>query len=76
MKAGIRQGPGRQTRKDGSGRIHGGIRKKLSDHPEVDAEQGVRAVFHLLTEKVSAGEIEDVKTMLPKHCQDLWLEAA
>jgi uncharacterized protein (DUF2267 family) len=40
--------------------------------PEFEAEPAVRAVFGLLAERISAGEIEDVKGLLPKPIRELW----
>lgn len=51
-----------------------GVRHKLRDHEEIDPEIAVPAVFKLLSDKVTAGEIEDVKQMLPKHLRALWPE--
>ena len=42
------------------------------DVREVDAERTVRAVFELLTERISAGEIEDVRNMMPAEIRALW----
>jgi uncharacterized protein (DUF2267 family) len=41
-------------------------------NPHLDPEAAVRAVFGLLAERVSAGEIEDVKTVLPRPIRALW----
>ena len=38
----------------------------------VDSEQAARAVFALLAERVTAGEIEDVKHILPAELQEFW----
>jgi uncharacterized protein (DUF2267 family) len=38
----------------------------------IDAEQACRAVFQLLTRRISAGEIRDVRSMLPGVIQELW----
>jgi uncharacterized protein (DUF2267 family) len=38
----------------------------------VDPEQVARAVFTVLAERVSEGEIEDVKHVLPAEIRDLW----
>lgn len=43
--------------------------------PSIDAEQVVRAVFQLLTAKVTQGEIEDVVHMMPPQLKQLWPEA-
>jgi len=43
--------------------------------PNVDVEPLVRAVFKLLTQRVEAGEIEDVVHMMPSELKDLWPES-
>ena len=42
----------------------------------VDPEQSARQVFTLLAHKISPGEIEDVKRMLPPEIRALWPSAA
>ena len=37
-----------------------------------DPERAVRAVFGLLAERMSAGEIEDVKSILPRPIREFW----
>lgn len=37
-------------------------------------EDAARGVFAVLQERVSAGEVEDVRQMLPKHIRTLWPE--
>jgi uncharacterized protein (DUF2267 family) len=37
-----------------------------------DPERAVRAVFGLLAERISAGEIEDVKSILPRPIREFW----
>jgi len=39
----------------------------------VEPEQVVRAVFQVLTNHLSSGEIEEVKQCLPKSIRSLWL---
>ena len=39
---------------------------------EIDAEETVRAVFLVLANRISKGEIEDVEHVLPKEIRDLW----
>ena len=39
---------------------------------EVEADLVVRAVFSLLSSRVSRGEIEDVLQILPKELKELW----
>ena len=52
------------------------IAERMHDHPEIDPEKACRAVFGLLEDRISAGEIDDVITMLPKDVQALWPEEA
>jgi uncharacterized protein (DUF2267 family) len=44
--------------------------------PQVDAQFLVRAVFKILTQRVSPGEIEDVINMMPPALRELWPETA
>ena len=39
---------------------------------DFEPEPAARAVFGLLAERVTAGEIQDVKGMLPKPIRELW----
>jgi uncharacterized protein (DUF2267 family) len=39
---------------------------------DVDPEQAARAVFALLAKRVTTGEIEDVKHILPAAVRELW----
>ncbi|EDX82920.1 hypothetical protein S7335_98 [Synechococcus sp. PCC 7335] len=41
-------------------------------YPDIDSEYAVKAVFRLLAKKISPGEIEDIKSMLPKSLRALW----
>ncbi len=38
----------------------------------VDVEQAARAVFALLTHRITSGEISDVRHMLPRDVRELW----
>lgn len=49
---------------------------KLRGDPAMDAEEPVREVFKLLARKISPGEIEDVKNILPAEVRALWPEGA
>lgn len=42
--------------------------------PRLDAEEVARGVFRLLAERVTQGEIDDVKSILPKPIRTLWPE--
>jgi uncharacterized protein (DUF2267 family) len=39
---------------------------------EHDPEEACRTVFGVLQEKMTGGEIEDVKRILPEAIRDLW----
>ena len=41
-------------------------------NPDLDVEPWVRAVFALLSERISSGEIADVKGLLPASFEQLW----
>ena len=51
------------------------IKEELRDS-NVDPEESARQVFALLAHKISPGEIEDVKRMLPPEIRALWPSAA
>lgn len=42
------------------------------DDDTVDPEKVMRAVFKVLARHITAGEIENVKHLLPKSLQELW----
>lgn len=42
--------------------------------PAFDSEAAARAVFAVLAERVSAGEIDDVKRNLPRPIRELWAD--
>jgi len=44
--------------------------------PDIDPENALRAVLKLLSEKISCGEMEDVKHSFPAEIQELWPESA
>jgi uncharacterized protein (DUF2267 family) len=48
------------------------IEQELKDDPDIDPVEVARAVFALLEARVSAGEIEDVKQVLPAELRSLW----
>jgi uncharacterized protein (DUF2267 family) len=49
---------------------------ELRDDPAIDAERPVREVFKLLARKITLGEIEDVKNILPAEVRALWPHGA
>jgi uncharacterized protein (DUF2267 family) len=46
--------------------------QQFSGDDRIDPEQVARAVFTALAKRVSEGEIEDVKHVLPAEIRDLW----
>lgn len=50
----------------------GMVRNNFRGYPDVDPERLARAVFSLLALSVTRGEIEDVKSMLPRDLLPLW----
>ena len=48
------------------------IAEQFSGDDQADAEQVARAVFSVLSDRVTEGEIEDVKHVLPAELRDLW----
>jgi uncharacterized protein (DUF2267 family) len=48
------------------------IEEHFSDDEQVDAELVARAVFTVLSNRVTEGEIEDVKHVLPAELRGLW----
>jgi uncharacterized protein (DUF2267 family) len=47
------------------------IKDQFRDY-DMDAELVARAVFKMLSFRISKGEIEDIKGILPKELSDLW----
>ncbi len=52
------------------------VERELPRRDDVDVEVLVRAVFRLLDHRITAGEIEDVKGILPRRLKALWPEYA
>jgi uncharacterized protein (DUF2267 family) len=50
------------------------IREYFRDDWHVEPEEIARAVLHVLAAHVSAGEIEDIKQLLPQELKELWDE--
>lgn len=48
------------------------VMKVMGKHPEIHAANATRAVFALLDRHISAGEINDVISVLPKGLRSLW----
>jgi uncharacterized protein (DUF2267 family) len=63
--------PLRERRKD---QFLAHVWKDFRQDPEVDPEQVARAVFQLLTGRLSVGEVEKMKATLPADIRSLWPE--
>lgn len=50
----------------------GHVAKAFAKTPDRDPEKIVRAVFTLLTKRLTAGEVEHVKKCLPEDIRGLW----
>ena len=48
------------------------IERQFRGDDRIDPEKVARAVFTVLEKRVSEGEIEDVKQVLPAEIRDLW----
>lgn len=48
------------------------VRRELRRHSDFDVELVVRAVFAVVDEHVTGGEILDIKKMLPREIRELW----
>ena len=64
--------PAERTKEAFFDHVYAELRGDLS----IDAEAAVREVFGLLARKISPGEIEDVKNILPPEVRALWPDAA
>lgn len=50
------------------------VAEELSMHPEIDPPQAIDGVFRMLNNRISHGELEKVRKMLPPEIRDLWPE--
>ena len=48
------------------------VSKGMPDADQSDLEKGIRAVFKILAEQISSGEIQQVKKQLPEVVRELW----
>ena len=52
--------------------FHHAIRSEMRDHPEVEPDRLMAAVFDLLAARIAAGEVQKVARSLPREIRDLW----
>lgn len=48
------------------------ITAEMEDVQEFRGIEDIRCVFHLLNNRISAGEVQDVRAVLPAAIRDLW----
>ncbi|MBZ0157331.1 MAG: DUF2267 domain-containing protein [Alphaproteobacteria bacterium] len=48
------------------------IDESFSADPDIDPEEVARAIFRFLSRKISEGEVEDIKSILPDELRGLW----
>jgi len=48
------------------------VRQDFRDDERMDPERIARAVFHIIARRISAGEITDIKRILPAELRELW----
>lgn len=66
----------RRRRNRSKSEFLGHIEGAFKQDPNADTEELVRAVFKLLARRISKGEIDDVKHILPADVRALWPAAA
>lgn len=52
------------------------VADELGPGSAVDADRAIGAVFELLNQRISRGEIEDVRGMMPAELRELWQQVA
>ena len=52
------------------------VRYELNNNPEIDPAQAIDSVLVLLERKITQGELEDVKQMMPPEMREFWPKAA
>ena len=52
------------------------LQEHFSNDARVEAEKVARAVFRVLTNYITAGEIEDIRQALPRELNAFWLADA
>lgn len=64
---------GDRSRESFLSRVDDALERALwNEEIQIDAEQAARAVLRVLSERVSDGEIAQVRHVLPEHIRDLW----
>jgi uncharacterized protein (DUF2267 family) len=48
------------------------VKEYFKREEDIDAETIIRAVFNVLAKRISEGEIEDIKYLMPPELRELW----
>lgn len=48
--------------------------EKLHGVPEISPGDAIEATFHVLNRRVTGGELEDIRRMLPQEIRQMWPE--
>jgi uncharacterized protein (DUF2267 family) len=64
--------PGRNPQKHNRDEFLAAVRAAFHPAQEVDTEHAARAVFTVLTKRISRGEMKDVRSILPEEIRTLW----
>ncbi len=50
------------------------VRAELSGNPEISPEQAIEATLTVLNERISEGEIDKIKKIMPEELRSIWPE--
>ncbi len=48
------------------------VQEKLSGNPQIDPNQAIQAVLHVLDKRVTEGEMQDVRSNMPEPIRQMW----
>jgi uncharacterized protein (DUF2267 family) len=51
------------------------VRESLRGNPMIDPERAIEATFKVLDKRITIGEINDIKRMLPQEIREHWVAA-
>ncbi|MFO7928221.1 MAG: DUF2267 domain-containing protein [Candidatus Humimicrobiaceae bacterium] len=64
--------PKREPKKYNKEEFLKNIHSYFQDDPDIDPEKIAKTVFQFFSSKISAGEIKDIKSILPEDMEKLW----
>lgn len=69
--------PRGESRERFLGRVDQAMERALwNEETDIDAEKAARAVLRVLSERISGGEVRQVKRIMPEQVRELWPEIA